>query len=142
MTITINLVPVNSSDPQHWPRCGTNTLVIRFKSRGEPAALYHYSKVSADDFTAFKDAESVGSHFYRHIKEDSCAAFFTFGATSPNFLFASANCADSYDRSARWSALNETSSAALLRSSCTVIGADTAIPAAVKYPASDFTAGT
>ncbi|NWA20308.1 KTSC domain-containing protein [Serratia liquefaciens] len=72
MTININLVPVNSSQIHsigHNP--ATNTLAIRFKSRGEPAALYHYSNVSADDFTAFKDAESVGSHFYKHIKADT-----------------------------------------------------------------------
>lgn len=49
----------------------TNTLAIRFKSRGEPAALYHYSNVSAEDFAAFRDAESTGSHFYKHIKADA-----------------------------------------------------------------------
>jgi hypothetical protein len=47
----------------------TNTLVVRFKSKaGLPAALYEYSNVTAEDFAAFKGAESIGSHFYKHIK--------------------------------------------------------------------------
>jgi len=69
---SINMTSIESSQIDsigHDP--ATNTLAIRFKSRGEPAALYHYSNVSADDFTAFKDAESVGSHFYKHIKADT-----------------------------------------------------------------------
>ena len=45
----------------------TNTLAIRFKSRGEPAALYHYSNVSAEDFAAFRDAESVSIPHNRTI---------------------------------------------------------------------------
>lgn len=69
---SINMTSIESSQIDsigHDP--ATNTLAIRFKSRGEPAALYHYSNVSADDFTTFKDAESVGSHFYKHIKADT-----------------------------------------------------------------------
>jgi hypothetical protein len=47
----------------------TNTLAVRFKSKaGLPAALYEYSNVTAEDFAAFKGAESIGSHFYKHIK--------------------------------------------------------------------------
>ncbi|MBS0056928.1 KTSC domain-containing protein [Yersinia sp. Marseille-Q3913] len=49
----------------------SNTLAIRFKSKGEPAALYHYQNVSADDYAAFSGAESIGSHFYRYIKPDT-----------------------------------------------------------------------
>jgi hypothetical protein len=72
MTININLVPVNSSQIHSIGHdAATNTLAIRFKSRGEPAALYHYSNVSVDDFAAFKGAESVGSHFYKNIKADT-----------------------------------------------------------------------
>ncbi|CNE40326.1 KTSC domain-containing protein [Yersinia enterocolitica] len=48
-----------------------NILAIRFKSKGEPAALYHYKNVSADDYAAFSGAESIGSHFYRNIKPDT-----------------------------------------------------------------------
>jgi hypothetical protein len=46
----------------------SNTLAIRFKKGDAPAALYHYSNVTAEDFAAFKGAESIGSHFYKHIK--------------------------------------------------------------------------
>ncbi|MEM5294210.1 KTSC domain-containing protein [Burkholderia sp. JPY481] len=48
----------------------TNTLAIRFKSfkTGEPTSLYHYSNVPAEAFEAFRNAESFGSHFGKHIK--------------------------------------------------------------------------
>lgn len=49
----------------------SNTLAIRFKSKGEPAAPYHYQNVSADDYAAFSGAESIGSHFYRNIKPNT-----------------------------------------------------------------------
>jgi hypothetical protein len=51
----------------HHPE--SNTLAIRFKAKdGSPAALYHYANVTAEEFAAFKGAESIGSHFYRAIK--------------------------------------------------------------------------
>ena len=47
----------------------TQTLAIQFKAKGAaPGSLYHYANVTAEDFAAFRDAESIGSHFYRHIK--------------------------------------------------------------------------
>lgn len=47
----------------------TQTLAIQFKAKGvAPGSLYHYSNVTAEDFSAFRDAESIGSHFYKHIK--------------------------------------------------------------------------
>jgi hypothetical protein len=47
----------------------TQTLAIQFKAKGTaPGSLYRYSNVTAEDFAAFRDAESIGSHFYRHIK--------------------------------------------------------------------------
>lgn len=46
----------------------TNTLAIRFKSRGGPGSLYHYSNFTVDDFTAFSNAESKGAHFGKYIK--------------------------------------------------------------------------
>ncbi|WP_434033968.1 KTSC domain-containing protein [Cupriavidus sp. a3] len=47
----------------------TNTLAIRFKSYdGKATSLYHYSNVTADDFAALRDAESIGSHFHKQIK--------------------------------------------------------------------------
>lgn len=47
----------------------TSTLAVRFKAKdGGPAALYHYSNVTAQEFAAFKGAESIGSYFYKNIK--------------------------------------------------------------------------
>ncbi len=46
----------------------TNTLAIRFLGKTGPGSTYHYANVTAEDFAAFKGAESVGSHFYKHIK--------------------------------------------------------------------------
>jgi hypothetical protein len=47
----------------------TQTLAIQFKGKGgKPGSLYHYSNVTDEDWTAFSTAESIGSHFYKHIK--------------------------------------------------------------------------
>lgn len=50
----------------------SNTLAIRFTSRKGgavgPGCLYHYQNVTAADFKAFQDAESLGKHFGAHIK--------------------------------------------------------------------------
>ena len=47
----------------------TNTLAIRFKNfKGEVGSLYHYSNFTSEDFALFRAAESIGSHFGRHIK--------------------------------------------------------------------------
>jgi hypothetical protein len=50
----------------------TNTLAIRFFSgwgeKKKPGSLYHYQNFTADDFEAFKSAESLGKHFGGHIK--------------------------------------------------------------------------
>ncbi len=50
----------------------TNTLAIRFY-RGWGAdkragSLYHYANFTAEDFEAFKNAESKGKHFGKCIK--------------------------------------------------------------------------
>ncbi|OEZ02285.1 MULTISPECIES: KTSC domain-containing protein [Stenotrophomonas] len=50
----------------------TNTLAICFKrgtgaARG-PGSVYHYQNFSADEFEAFKNAESIGKHFGGFIK--------------------------------------------------------------------------
>ncbi|RIJ85073.1 KTSC domain-containing protein [Ralstonia solanacearum] len=47
----------------------TNTLAIRFKNyKGEATSLYHYSNFTAEDFEAFRTAESIGRHFGAFIK--------------------------------------------------------------------------
>lgn len=51
----------------HHPE--SNTLAIHFKNwKGEPTSIYHYDNFTAEDFAAFKAAESIGSHFGKHIK--------------------------------------------------------------------------
>jgi hypothetical protein len=51
---------------------GTNTLAIRFRDRNDngPSSLYHYANFTADDWEAFKGAESKGSHFGKFIKPE------------------------------------------------------------------------
>ena len=73
MTPSINMRPVTSSQIHSIGHCpNTNTLAIRFKAKnGGPAALYHYKNVQAEDFAAFSESESVGSHFYKNIKPDA-----------------------------------------------------------------------
>lgn len=47
----------------------TNTLAIQFKNwKGEIGATYHYANFTADDFEAFRNAESLGKHFGKNIK--------------------------------------------------------------------------
>lgn len=46
----------------------SQTLAIQFRSKTGIGSVYHYSNVTAGDFAAFRDAESIGSHFYKHIK--------------------------------------------------------------------------
>lgn len=50
----------------------TNTLAIRFfRGYGRdqvPGSLYHYDNFTAQDFEAFKNAESLGRHFGQNIK--------------------------------------------------------------------------
>jgi len=72
MTI-VRLQPVESSQIAaigYHPE--TQTLAIRFH-RGygrdqAPGPLYQYSNVTADDYEAFRNAESLGRHFGQHIK--------------------------------------------------------------------------
>lgn len=70
----MKLHPVQSSQIEaigHDP--ATNTLAIRFKSRAKGngvvnGSTYHYSNVTKDDYMKLRTAESVGSHFHKHIK--------------------------------------------------------------------------
>lgn len=73
MSTYIPMIPVVSSqiaEIGHDPE--TNTLAIRFKNwSGEPTTLYHYANFTAEDFAAFRDAESIGRHFGQHIKPNA-----------------------------------------------------------------------
>lgn len=65
----ITMAPVSSSQIAaigHDPV--TNTMAIQFKSKTGTGSVYHYSNVDAKAFNAFKTAESIGSHFGKHIK--------------------------------------------------------------------------
>jgi hypothetical protein len=68
----IALTPVASSQIDaigHDPE--TNTLAIRFPvNRFGEKAVYHYSNFTAEDFAAFQAADSKGSYFGQHIKND------------------------------------------------------------------------
>lgn len=69
--IRIPLSPVQSSQIHSLGHDeATNTLAIRFKNRttGEPTSLYHYRNVSVEKYLALRTAESIGSHFGKHIK--------------------------------------------------------------------------
>lgn len=67
---TITMQPVESSQIASIGHdAASNTLAIRFKnSKGEPSSVYHYDNFTGEDFAAFQGAESIGSHFGKHIK--------------------------------------------------------------------------
>lgn len=72
VTPAIALTRVESSQIHsigHDP--ATNTLAVRFLAKrggDEPGSLYHYANFTAEDFEAFLNAESIGTHFGKHIK--------------------------------------------------------------------------
>ena len=46
----------------------SQTLAIQFFAKGAPGNVYHYANFTAQEFTAFAGAESVGKHFIAHIQ--------------------------------------------------------------------------
>ena len=46
----------------------THTLAIQFPSKSGSGSLYHYANFTVEQFAAFKGADSIGSHFAKHIK--------------------------------------------------------------------------
>lgn len=81
---TIPLQDVESSqiaaighDPEN------NVLAIQFKSwKGDRRSTYHYQNFTAEDFEAFKNAESKGRHFGQNIK--SAAAKYPYTKVAEN----------------------------------------------------------
>ncbi|MBY0243034.1 MAG: KTSC domain-containing protein [Burkholderiaceae bacterium] len=69
---TANSIPLTAVQSSQLAAIGhcpkTETLAIQFLRKGVPDAVYHYGNFTAQEFTAFASAESVGSHFYKHIK--------------------------------------------------------------------------
>lgn len=75
---TIPLTAVESSQIAaigHDP--ATNRLAIQFKSKSGPGNVYEYANFTAEQFAAFKGAESIGRHFGQHIKPAAEAHPFT-----------------------------------------------------------------
>lgn len=69
MKPVIDMVPVDSSQLCEIGYCSTtNTLAIRFRSKGQPGKLYQYPKVPPDLFHEFKGSESLGTFFGQRIK--------------------------------------------------------------------------
>lgn len=74
--MTIPLTPVTSSQISAigWlphPDGTAGILAIQFKNKdGSPGSIYHYLGLSNEDWITFASAESIGSHFYRHIKNN------------------------------------------------------------------------
>jgi hypothetical protein len=65
----IEMLPVDSSQIAAIGHdTAGNTLAIQFKGRNGPGSVYHYQNVDAAAFEQFAAAESIGSHFYKHIK--------------------------------------------------------------------------
>ncbi|MGU2444398.1 KTSC domain-containing protein [Burkholderia cenocepacia] len=68
---TIDTKPVESSQIHSIGYdAESETLAVRFKDRrtAGPTSLYHYTGFTQANFDALKTAESLGSHFYKHIK--------------------------------------------------------------------------
>ncbi|MBN3744648.1 KTSC domain-containing protein [Burkholderia sp. Se-20373] len=68
---TIDTLPVESSQIHSIGYdAESETLAVRFKDRrtGGPTSLYHYTGFTQANFDALKGADSIGSHFYKHIK--------------------------------------------------------------------------
>lgn len=66
--MTIQTKPVTSSQIKEigWDEA-SETVAILFHSGG----LYHYRGFTKEKWMAFATAESIGSHFYKHIKRDT-----------------------------------------------------------------------
>lgn len=66
---SIALTPVKSSKLHAIGHdAASQTLAIQFFAKGAPGNVYHYQNFTAQEFTAFASAESVGKHFIAHIQ--------------------------------------------------------------------------
>lgn len=70
--LVIPTEPVESSQiAEIGHDAATNTLAIRFPSKKGPDSLYYYADFTAEQFEAFKTAESIGSYFGKFIKKET-----------------------------------------------------------------------
>ncbi|MES2262162.1 MAG: KTSC domain-containing protein [Pseudomonadota bacterium] len=66
---TITMHAVDSSQIAAIGHCpATETLAIEFIGKAGPGSLYHYANFTAAEYAAFVSAQSIGKHFYAHIK--------------------------------------------------------------------------
>lgn len=66
---SIPLTPVKSSKLHAIGHdAASQTLAIQFFAKGAPGNVYHYQNFTAQEYTAFAGAESVGKHFIAHIQ--------------------------------------------------------------------------
>lgn len=66
---SIPLTPVKSSKLHAIGHdAASQTLAIQFFAKGAPGNVYHYANFTAQEYTAFASAESVGKHFIAHIQ--------------------------------------------------------------------------
>lgn len=66
--IPLTLTPESSQLHGYGYDPKTQTLALEFKSN-QRTQTYHYPGFTPEQFEAFKNAESQGSHFYKHIKK-------------------------------------------------------------------------
>lgn len=63
----IEMKPVKSSQIKSIGHCDkTNTLAVVFNHGA--GAIYHYPDFSRDEFEKFSSADSIGTHFGKHVK--------------------------------------------------------------------------
>ncbi len=87
--LAIALMPVESSQIAAIGHdAATSTLAIQFKNKAGAGSVYHYQNFTAELFAAFAGAESIGSHFGKHIKP--FAEKFPFTKIEPSFITAAA----------------------------------------------------
>ncbi|MGX9698155.1 KTSC domain-containing protein [Janthinobacterium lividum] len=80
----ITLQAIQSSQIAAIGHCpATETLAVQFFRKGAPADVYHYANVTATEYTAFAGAESIGKHFYAHIKPHADKHPYTNMGTPP-----------------------------------------------------------
>lgn len=64
---SITMTPVKSRQIKSIGHdANTNTLAVQFNT----GATYHYSGVTSENFSEFQNAESIGSHFGKTIKNN------------------------------------------------------------------------
>lgn len=67
-TIALTLTPASSQLYGYGYDAQTQTLALEFNSN-HATQTYHYQGFTPEQFEAFKNAESQGSFFYKHVKK-------------------------------------------------------------------------